>query len=125
MLEGTQSIIARSRRDFIKGRAGRETAHIASLLVQAWPEQLDEVERLLTGLPGVESHGAAGTGKLIVTVETENDAALVDAINRIERTEGVITASLVYHHLKKCPLHPAKRTIFQVGQRSAFDPKRT
>ncbi len=99
MLEGKQSIIARSRRDFIKGRACRETAHIASLLVQAWPEQLDEVERLLTGLPGVESHGAAGTGKLIVTIETENDGALVDAINRIERTEGVITVSLVYHHM--------------------------
>lgn len=99
MLEGKQSIIARSRRDFIKGRVGRETVHIASLLVQAWPQQLVEVERLLTGLPGMESHGPAGAGKLIVTVETENDAALVDAINRIERTKGVITASLVYHHM--------------------------
>ncbi len=47
----------------------------------------------------MESHGPAGAGKLIVTVETENDAALVDAINRIERTEGVITVSLVYHHM--------------------------
>ena len=99
MLEGKQSIIARSRRDFIKGRVGREPAHIASLLVQAWPEQLDEVEGFLSGLPGVESHGAVGTGKLIVTIETENDGALVDTINRIERTEGVITASLVYHHM--------------------------
>ena len=99
MLEGKQSIIARSRRDFIKGQIGRETTHIASLLVQAWPEQLDEVEGFLIGLPGVESHGPAGTGKLIVTVETSNDGGLVDAVNRIQATEGVITVSLVYHHM--------------------------
>ncbi|MGI9381826.1 MAG: chaperone NapD [Methyloligellaceae bacterium] len=99
MPEAKQSIIARTRRDFITGRVGGESVHIASLLVQAWPDQLDDVERVLTELPGVESHGPAGAGRLIVTVETENDAALVDAVNRIERSEGVITASLVYHHM--------------------------
>ena len=99
MFEGKQSIISRSRRDFISGRVGKDTAHIASLLVQAWPEQLDEVERLLTRLPGVESHGQAGTGKLVLTVETTDDAGLVDTVNQIQATAGVITASLVYHQM--------------------------
>ena len=99
MQEGKQSVIARTRRDFLKGRVARQTAHIASLLVQAWPDQLEDVERALGALPGVESHGQAGPGKLIVTVETETDAALVDTIDRIEKYDGVITASLVYHHM--------------------------
>jgi len=101
MLEGKQSIISRSRRDFIKGRAGGRNHHIASVLVQAWPEKLRDVESELTGIAGVESHGSDGTGKLIVTVETADDAGLVDAMGRIEAADGVIIASLVYHHMEE------------------------
>lgn len=99
MFEKNQSLSSRTRRDFIKGNSGRNTTHIASLLVQAWPRRIDAVERLLIQIPGVDSHGPAGAGKLIVTVDTENDAALVDTIDRIGKTNGVIAASLVYHHM--------------------------
>lgn len=95
MLEGKQSIISRSRRNFLRGRIG--PAHIASLLVQAWPDGLDETERALNAIPGVETHGRAGPGKLIVTVDVDDDAGLVDAVARIEAAKGVIVASLVYH----------------------------
>ena len=97
MLEGKQSIITRSRRDFIRGRVN--PAHVASLLVQAWPDRLAEIEDELNAIPGVETHGAAGAGKLIVTVDVDGDQALVDAVSSIEATEGVITASLVYHQM--------------------------
>jgi len=95
--DGKQSIISRSRRDFIRGRLGREPLHIASLLIQARPEGMAETEARLAIVPGVELHGSAGQGKLIVTVETESDAGLVAAIDRIQATAGVITVSLVYH----------------------------
>ncbi len=101
MLEGKQSIISRSRREFIKGRVGKRNYHIASVLVQAWPEKLAAVESELTHLAGVESHGSNGTGKLIVTVETADDAGLVDTMRRIEMADGVIVASLVYHHMEE------------------------
>ncbi|MEQ8228523.1 MAG: chaperone NapD [Rhodospirillales bacterium] len=99
MLEGKQSIISRTRRDFISGKLGKPVAHIASLIIQAWPENLSKVEAALTEISGVESHGDSGPGRLIVTVEVEDDAGLVDAVNRIQFTPGVINASLVYHQI--------------------------
>lgn len=99
MIEGKQTTITRSRRDFIRGRVGRDFRHIASLLVQAWPDRIGETETALVEIPGVESHGPAGTGKLIVTIDVADDQGLVEAVSRIEATEGVITASLVYHQM--------------------------
>lgn len=86
-----------SRRDFMLARLRRPKRHIASLLVQARPERLPRVEAELTRLAGVESHGSNGAGKLILTLETGSDGELVQSMNRIETTEGVIAASLVYH----------------------------
>ena len=98
MRDGKLSTVKQSRRDFLTGGSRRRDAHIASVLVQAWPERIPQVEAELTHLPGVESHGSNGAGKLIVTVETGSDAELVDRMNRIETAEGVIAVSLVYHH---------------------------
>ncbi len=93
--------ILRTRRDLLKARATTSDLHIASILVQAWPEKLPRVEADLTRLPGVESHGSGGPGKLVLTIETRSDAELVDRINRIETADGVIAASLVYHQVEE------------------------
>lgn len=95
MLEGKQSIISRSRRAFLRGR----TTHVASLLIQAWPDRIAATEAALNAIPGVECHGSAGPGKLIVTVDVDDDSGLVEAVSRIEAAKGVITASLVYHQM--------------------------
>ena len=76
------------------------TAHIASLLVQAWPAMTTGVERHLNRIPGIETH-ARGRGKLVVTVEAATDAQLVDLVGAIEAADGVIAASLVYHELEE------------------------
>ena len=91
----------RTRREFIRGRAEESDEHIASILVQARPEALEAVEAALTRLPGVESHGSNGAGKLILTVETRSDAELMERITRIETAEGVVAASLVYHQVEE------------------------
>ena len=90
-----------SRRDFLTGRSDREPDHIASLVVQAWPERMPQVEAELASLPGVETHGSNGAGKLIVTVESRSDAAMIETITLIETAQGVVTASLVYHHAEE------------------------
>ncbi|MCF3631158.1 chaperone NapD [Thalassospiraceae bacterium LMO-SO8] len=95
MLEGKQSIISRSRRAFIRGR----TTHVASLLVQAWPDGIAATEAALNAIPGVESHGTGGPGKLIITVDVDDDTGLVETVARIEAAPGVIIASLVYHQM--------------------------
>lgn len=90
-----------SRRDILRGRARGPEVHIASLLVQAWPDRLPSVEAELSALPGVESHGSNGAGKVILTLETRGDAELMERIRQIETAEGVIAASLVYHHAEE------------------------
>lgn len=99
MRDDKMSTTKRSRRDFLKGRLNDGGSdHIASVLVQAWPERIPAVEAELTQIPGVESHGSNGAGKLIITVESHSDGELLASINRIEAAKGVIAASLVYHH---------------------------
>ncbi len=90
-----------SRRDFLRGRSQGPEVHIASLLVQAWPDRLPSVEAELSALPGVESHGSNGAGKVILTLETRGDAELMERIRQIETAEGVIATSLVYHHAEE------------------------
>ena len=101
MRDDKMTTVERSRREFLTGAHRKRDEHIASVLVQAWPERLSEVESELTLLPGVESHGSNGAGKLIITVETRSDAELMDRINRIGAADGVIAASLVYHHAEE------------------------
>lgn len=86
-----------SRREFLTGRLGPGSYQIASLVVQAWPGKLSEIQRRLDELEGVETHATDPKGRLIVTVEAE----IVETINRIEAIDGVITAMLVYHQIEE------------------------
>jgi len=101
MQKDKMSVISRTRRDILKGRMSDNSHHIASVLVQGWPDKIPQIENELTALPGVESHGTNGSGKLILTLEAEDDAGLVSIMNRIETAQGVVTASLVYHHTEE------------------------
>ncbi len=101
MREDKISVISRTRRDILKGRITSKNHHIASVLVQAWPNKIPAIESELTHLAGVESHGSSETGKLILTLEAENDAGLVETMDRIQMAEGVVNVSLVYHHMEE------------------------
>jgi len=89
-----------SRRDLITAKVSRRSLHIASLYVQAWPERIDGLVPLLNHLDGVEVHDTDTRGRMILTIEIPSDAALLNTISKIEQTEGVITASLVFHQIE-------------------------
>jgi len=101
MREDKMSVISRTRRDILKGSLTSKNHHIASVLVQGWPDKMPIIEAELTALSGVESHGSNQNGKLILTLEAENDAGLVATMDHIQRTEGVVNVSLVYHHMEE------------------------
>lgn len=100
MNDPSRSVGTTTRRQFL-GVEPAARQHIASLIVQAWPDRLAHLQPLLNRIPGVETHGSDAAGKLVVTVEAESDAHLVELIGAIEAAEGVITASLVYHQLEE------------------------
>jgi nitrate reductase NapD len=70
---------------------------IASILVQARPENLDEVAASIAALAGCEIHGRDPRGKLIVVVDAPDTGSLGTTLNTISLLPHVHTASLVFH----------------------------
>jgi nitrate reductase NapD len=72
---------------------------VASILVQARPERLGDVEDAITALNGCEIYGRDPRGKLIVVVDTTDAGSLGTTLNTIALLPDVYTASLVFHAL--------------------------
>ncbi len=92
------------RRALITGRllqADRVIAppggEIASILVQARPERLDEVEAAILALAGCEVHARDPRGKLVVVVDAPDSGSLGTTLNTISLLPHVHAASLVFH----------------------------
>ena len=73
--------------------------HISSLVVHARPEAADAIRPAMAGLPGIEIHGEAN-GKFVLTLETESEQTIVDHLNTISLLDGVLAATLVFHHVE-------------------------
>jgi nitrate reductase NapD len=72
--------------------------NIAGVLLQVHPDRLDDVRSALDRFPGVELHKVTEDGRLLVTVEEEG--AQGDTVLALHRLEGVLAASVAYHHFE-------------------------
>lgn len=72
--------------------------NIAGVLVHANGKRIDEVRTRLISLPGVEVHAVTPEGKMVVTVEEDDEQMSGDTVMRIHDIEGVLSAALIYHH---------------------------
>ncbi len=77
--------------------------NISSVLVNARPEKVMQVQDGLRACAGVEVHAASDDGRLIVTIEAESDRAVADMFEEINRQPGVLSVSMVYHHYESDP----------------------
>ena len=77
-----------------------EEFHVSSLIVHGAAELLPTISAAIADLPGAEVHASDGTGKLVVTLETVNQAGISQRIDAIRALEGVFAASLVYHEVE-------------------------
>lgn len=92
------------RRSFIRGRM-RDTervvappgAEIASALVQARPDRLDEVAAAIGAIEGCEIHGRDPKGKLVVVIDAARAGAVGATLNTIALLPNVYSAALVFH----------------------------
>ncbi len=80
----------------IHAASGGDT--VCGVVVRAWPARTREVKRHLAQMAGVEVHAAGEDGRMIVTVEGGDEGEVADAVLALHRLEGVLSASLVYHH---------------------------
>jgi nitrate reductase NapD len=93
-----------NRRAFISGRVidpdrivTPPEGEIASVLVQARPERLDEVAAAIAALPCCEVHARDARGKLVVVIDAPNAGAIGSTLNTIALTPDVFSAALVFH----------------------------
>ncbi|HMX16213.1 MAG TPA: chaperone NapD [Rhodocyclaceae bacterium] len=77
--------------------------NISSIVVHARPGSAEAVRGRLEDMRGVEVHAVSPEGKLVVTIETEGDDATVAAFEAINRMEGVLSASMVFHQNESDP----------------------
>lgn len=70
---------------------------IASIIVQARPERLAEVEAEIIALAGCEIHGRDIRGKLVVVTEAPDAGSLGTMLNTIQSLPNVYSAALVFH----------------------------
>jgi nitrate reductase NapD len=74
--------------------------HISSIIVWAKCGAAQQVAEHLAAWPDVHVHGGTPDDKLILTLETEDFAALSARIDAIREVAQVLAANLVYHHVE-------------------------
>ena len=75
--------------------------HVSSLVIFTRPNNIESVSGVLESLTGVEVHGANPEGKLVITLESEGRAQIVETVDKIEAITGVISTSLIYHQFEE------------------------
>ena len=74
--------------------------NVCGILVHAMPSRLSQVIGALRALEGVDIHQTAPGGRVVVTVEDTAEVTALDAMASIHRLDGVVAASLIYHHFE-------------------------
>ncbi len=74
--------------------------NISGVIVHSRPEKVPAVQQQLEGIPGVEIHAVGDDGRMVVTVEESSDRRMAETVNGLQDLDGVIAASMVYHHFE-------------------------
>lgn len=75
--------------------------NMCGVLVHAIPNRTSVVVEALRALDGVEVHQTADGGRIVVTVEDTDLRPAIDTLREINRLDGIVAASLIYHHFEQ------------------------
>lgn len=70
--------------------------HVAGIVVQAMPERVEEIAAFVGSIADAQVHASGAMGKLVVTLEAPTNRAIAAHLDTIQRTQGVLAATLVY-----------------------------
>jgi len=74
--------------------------HISSVIIHAHPDHMEATRSQLLAMEGVEIHAIETSGKLIVTLDTQDEKGTTDTFEQLSRVDGVMSATMVYHHFE-------------------------
>jgi nitrate reductase NapD len=72
--------------------------NITGIVVLSRPARSEDIRRALGEIPGVEVHTVTPEGRMVVTVERDDDLEARAAMDAIARTDGVLSLALAFHH---------------------------
>lgn len=73
---------------------------ISGLVVHVPPQRIGEMSQRLEAMEGVEVHTTTEDGKLVVTVDIEDEHKAADTLMDLQKADGVLSASLIYNHFE-------------------------
>ena len=79
------------------------TINVCGVLVSARPEHMQAVQEQLEVEDGVEIHAVTEEGRLVVTVEKEDQQQTGDMLNKIQSLDHVVSTSMVYQYFDQVP----------------------
>ena len=88
-----------------------DSMNISSAIVFSQPDQEARLRTQLSALVGVEIHAATADGKLVITIERDNDRDAIDTYEAIGRLDGVLSLSMIFQQTESNPdqeLSPCK-----------------
>jgi periplasmic nitrate reductase NapD len=88
-----------TRRALLRGDTDPLGVHISSLVVHCRQEAIPSLIGQINALPEADVPEHSPEGKLVVLLETANEAVIMDRISVIEQFPGVISVALVYHQI--------------------------
>lgn len=74
--------------------------NISGIVVHASPDKADKVRIRLEKMAGVEIHAIGAGGKMVVTIEKNNDREATEVFDKIAKISGVLSTAMVYHHFE-------------------------
>jgi nitrate reductase NapD len=77
--------------------------NISSAIVYGRPEQEAALRAQLAAMVGVEVHAATEDGKLVISIEADDDRNAAATYEAIERSPGVLSMALVYQQTEPNP----------------------
>ena len=78
-----------------------EVFNVSSLVVLCAPENIESLWNRINAMEGAECHYRDESGKIIVTLESQNIDEEIRRLKRIEELEGVISAQMIYAYHSK------------------------
>jgi periplasmic nitrate reductase NapD len=77
--------------------------NISSAIVYAKPDLDQALHAQLCAMPGVEVHAATDDGKLVISIESDNDGTAVDTYKAIELLSGVLSVAMIFQQTESNP----------------------
>lgn len=82
---------------------GRPSMNISSVIVIPHPDHIEAVRLRLQEHDGVEVHAVSPDGKMIVTVESDDERMAANTYDYLGQMDGVLSVSMVYHQNESDP----------------------